>query len=136
MANWPSDKQIMCTINNAIPINIPSFHYVLLNRSVLCNCDIEAENNLLLESIAICHDTRSDWVMYFTVNMAFINYFDDLIDSLDVPILQNWITREQILPISLQSLEFNSDLLRTPKTLKDQYQHKKEIFNFMEKAYC
>ena len=43
--NWPNDKHIMCTINNDTPVSIPSFPYVLLNRSVLCNCDIEAESN-------------------------------------------------------------------------------------------
>ena len=70
--------------------------------------------------------------MYFTVNTAFVNYFDDLIDSLDVPILQNWMTHEQILPISLQSLEFNLNLLQVPKMLKDfvnQYKHKTEILS-------
>ena len=100
LANWPNDKHIVCTINNSIPINIPSYPYVLLNRSVLCNCDIEAKNNFLLESIAACHDTKSDLVMSFTVNSVFVNYCDDLIESLVIPILQNWTTHEQILPIS------------------------------------
>ena len=57
--------------------------------------------------------------MYFTVNMALGNYFDNLTDSLDIPILQDWTTHEQILPISLQSFEFDSSLLKVPKTLKD-----------------
>ena len=103
----------------------------MLIRSALCSCDIEAENNFLLESIAVCHDNKSDLVMYFSVNTAFINYFDDLIDSLDISILQNWTTHEQILPISLQSFVFNSDLLKVPKMLKDfvqQYQHKNRNF--------
>ena len=101
MANWPNDKHIMCTINNDIPFNISSFSYVLLNRSVLCNCDIEAENNFLLESMVACHDTKSDLVMYFTVNTPFVNYFDDLIDSLNIPISQNWTNHKQLLHISL-----------------------------------
>ena len=131
LANWPNDKHIVYTINNDIPVNIPSFPYILPNRSVLCNCDIEAENNFLLESITVCHDAKSDLVMYLTVNSVFVNYFDDLIDSLDVPTLQNWTTNEQILPISLQSFEFNQDLLQASKTLKEfmnQYYHKKRNF--------
>ena len=40
------------------------------------------------------------------MNMAFLNYVDDLIDSLDDPILQNWLTHEQIIPISLKSFDF------------------------------
>ena len=51
LANWPNDKHIICTINNDIPIEIPSHPYVLVNRSVLCNCGIEVENNFLLECI-------------------------------------------------------------------------------------
>ena len=118
----------MCTVNNDIPVNIPSFQYVLLNRSVLCYCYIEAENNFLLESIAAYHVTKSDLVMYFTLNSAFVNNFNDLIDSLDIPILQNWTTHEQILPIISQFFEFHQDLFQTSKPLKDfvnQYQYKK-----------
>ena len=70
--------------------------------------------------------------MYFTVDLAFVNYFDNLKDSLDAPTLQNWTTQEQILSISLQSFELNSGLLEAPKMLRDfvyQYKHKKEIFD-------
>ena len=45
LANWPSYKKIMCAHNINIPINIPSHPYVLMNRSILCNCDMEAESN-------------------------------------------------------------------------------------------
>ena len=55
LANWPNDKHIICNINNDIPIRIPSHPYVLVNRSVLCNCSIEADNHYLLESLATCH---------------------------------------------------------------------------------
>ena len=52
LANWPSFKRIVCSTHNNIPIEILSHPYVLLNRTVLCNCIIEAESNFLLESIA------------------------------------------------------------------------------------
>ena len=51
LANWPDDKHIIFTINNDRPIKILSHPYVLVNRSVLCNCSIEAENNFLLASL-------------------------------------------------------------------------------------
>ena len=37
LANWPNDKHIICTINNDIPIAIPSHPYILVNRNILCN---------------------------------------------------------------------------------------------------
>ena len=76
LANWPNDKHIICNINNDIPVKIPSYPYALVNRSVLCNCGIEAENNFLLESLAACHDSNSELIIYFMVNKAFVNYLD------------------------------------------------------------
>ena len=71
-ANWPDDKHIICNINNDIPVKIPSHPYVLVNRSILCNCRKEVENNFLFESLAACHNANSKSVMYSTVNTAFV----------------------------------------------------------------
>ena len=74
LANWPNDKHIICNINNDIPATIPSHPYVLVNRSVLCNCSIEADNHYLLESLGACNNRNSKLTMYFTVNTALANY--------------------------------------------------------------
>ena len=74
IANWPNDKHIICNVSNDIPVKIPSHPYVLVSRSVLCNCGIEADNHFLLDSIATCDNRDSKLVMYFTINMAFANY--------------------------------------------------------------
>ena len=129
-ANWPDDKHIVCNINNDIPVKIPSFPYVLVNRNVFCNCGIEAENNFLLESLAACHNAEPKLIMYFMVNPTFVHYLDNLTESLKFPILLNRTTHEQTLPISQKSFDFDSDLLKAPKTLKNfvhQFWHKKEI---------
>ena len=85
LANWPNEKHTICTINNNIPIQIQSHPYVLVNRSVLCNCRIEAENNFLLESSAACHDSNTKLVTYFTISIAFTNYIDqfNLLEELE-----------------------------------------------------
>ena len=84
LANWPSNKHIICSINNDIPIEIPSHPYLLVNRCVLCNDGIDTENNYLLEFIAACHDSNSKLRMYFTVNNAFTNYLNEF--KLEIPI--------------------------------------------------
>ena len=79
---------------------------------------IEAENNFLLE----CSDSKL--VMYYRMNTTFVNYLDtldNLTDSLKFPILLNRTTYKQTLPISLKSFEFDSELLKAPKTLKDLF---------------
>ena len=117
LANWPSYKKIMCTYNNNISTSIPSHSYVLLNRINLCNCDIEAEGNFLLKLLAACDnsETKTDLVMYFTVYLSFVNYFANILESLGVPVLRNWITQEQTFPISVELFEINASLLNTPK---------------------
>ena len=99
-----------------IPIKIPSHPYILVNRSVLCNCSIEAENNFLLESLAICHDANTALVMYFTVNTAFTNCIDqfDLTEDLKFPILTNKTTSEYTLPIFLNNSGFDDSLFTAP----------------------
>ena len=96
LANWPNDKHIICNINNDIPNRIPSHPYVLVNRSVLCNCGIEADNHHLLESIVACNNKYTKLVMYFTINLAFTNYLDKLPNLTDsLPITKVRIKYEQ-----------------------------------------
>ena len=68
--------------------------------------------------------------MYFTVNLAFVNYFENTIENLCFSISKNWTTQKQILPISVEVFEFDPKLLSTPQTLKDfvaQYKNRREL---------
>ena len=135
LANWQNDKHIICSIYNDIPIKIPSHPYVLVNRSVLCNCGIEVKNHFLLESLAACQDTNSKLTMYFTVNTAFVNYLDklpNLKSIFEFPIIRNKTDFEQTLPISLNISKFDPTLLTASSDLKEfinSYTNYKEIFD-------
>ena len=111
LANWPNDKHIICNINNDIPVRLPSHPYILVNRSVLCNCCIEADNHYLLESLGACNNANSKLTMYFTVNIAFVNYLDmfpNLTESLEFLLITNRTTYEQTLPITLNISRFDN----------------------------
>ena len=86
LVNWPNNKHVICNDTNNILIKIPSHPYVLINRTVSCNCRIEVEDNFLLESIAACPGKQSDLTMYFTVNTASMHYFDSLTNNLETHI--------------------------------------------------
>ena len=126
LANWPTYKRIIGTYNNNIPVNIPSHPYVLLDRNILCNCDIEAESNYLLELLATCKEhEKPDLKMYFTVNLAFVDYLDELNSTINTPINRNWTSVTQPLPVSLKSFQLNSKLMHASVMLRDfidQYQ--------------
>ena len=114
LANWPNDKHIICNINNDILVKIPSHPYVLVNRSVLCNCGIEVEKHFLLKYMAAYQDTNLKLTMHFTVNTAFVNYLDEFPNStvsLEFLIIRNKTTFEQILTISLNVSKFDPNLL-------------------------
>ena len=72
-----------------------------------------------MESLAACEgpETKEDLGMHFTINLAFVIYFNDMIEELGIPISLNWMTREQILPLSLETFEINPNLINAPKTL-------------------
>ena len=132
LANWPNDKHIICNINNDIPIKILSHPYVLVNRSVLCNCRIEADNHHLLESIATCDNKISKLTMYFIINLAFTNYLailPNLTDSL--PIIKDRTWYEQPSPLNLSIPNFDNSLRHALTKLKDfmiDYIKDKELF--------
>ena len=111
-----------------------------MNRSVLCNCGIGAENNFFLESLAACHDANSKLIKYFMLNKAFVNYldqFDNLIGSLEhpiPPILSDKSTFPPILPISLNACKFDTTLLTVGEILKDVvHQYEKKIYYLKER---
>ena len=109
-----------CTHDNNILVDIPSHPYVLLDRSILCNCNIEAESNFLLESLVACREhEKPDLEMDFTVNLAFVDYLDQLNETINTPIIRNWTSQKQILPVFLESFEINFGLLQAPKTLRE-----------------
>ena len=137
LANWPNNKHIICNINNDIPIRIPSHHYVLVNRSILCNCRIEADNHHLLESLAACDNKVTKLIMFFTINLAFSNYLDmipNLTDSLTT--IKDRMRYEQPLPLNLSIPHFDNSLRHSPTKLKDymnSYIHDKEIFDLQQR---
>ena len=120
LANWPNDKHIICNINNDILVKIPSHPYVLVNRSILCNCGIEADNHNLLEPIAWCNKKITKLTMYFTINLAFANYLDMFTNLTDLlTLIRDKTDYEQPLPIHLNIPCYDSSLNNRPTKLKD-----------------
>ena len=63
--------------------------------------------------------------MYFTVNLAFVDYLEELHETITMPINRNWTSGKQSLPVSLESFQLNSKLIHAPVMLRDfieQYQ--------------
>ena len=111
LANWPNAKHIICNINNDIPIKIPRHPYVLVNRSILCNCGIEADNHHLHELLALCNKRHTKLTMDFTINLAFTNYLDLMPNLMEqLPLNRDITSYEQPLPVYLNISHFDNSL--------------------------
>ena len=120
LANWPNDKHIICNVNNDIQVKIPSHPYVLVNRSILCNCCIEADSHHLLESLATCDNNQSKLTMYFTINLAFSNYLELMPNMTEHQILnRDKMLREQPLPVYINIWCYDTTLADRPTKLKE-----------------
>ena len=128
---------IIRNINNNFPIRIPSHPYVLVNRSILCNYGMEADNHHLLESIAICDNKVTKLIMYFTINLVFTNYLDMIPNLTDtLPIIKDRTRYEQPLPLNLSIPHFDNSLRHRLTKLKDymnNYINDKEIFDLQQR---
>ena len=140
LAYWPNDKHIICNINNDIPVKIPSHPYVLVNRSILCNCGIEADSHHLLESLAACDNKPTELTMYFTINLAFSNYLELMPNITNQLTLNRGKTDfEQTLPVHLNTSHFDNSLSDRPGKLKEfihnyiQSTNNKEIFDLQKR---
>ena len=141
LANWLNDKHVICNINNDIPVKIPSHPYLLVDRSILCNCDLEVDNHHLLESLATCDKNNTKLKMYFTINLAFTNYLNEISNLTDHHSIDRSITEyEQVLPIhiNVSVTTFDSSLYSRPSRLRDfVYKHiqdnSQEIFDLQER---
>ena len=79
-----------------------------------------------------CDNKDYSLIMYFTINMAFTNYLDMIPDITIPSLIRDRTTYEQLLPINLSILDFDSSLNYAPTNLKNfmyNYAKNKEIFN-------
>ena len=78
LANILTPKRLICTYASDMACPVPSHDYVLVNRSILCNCHMESGLMYLLKSIAFCETTSADYTMSFALNLAFLHMIQDL----------------------------------------------------------
>ena len=73
-----SPKRLICTYASDMARPVPSHDYVLVSRSMLCNCHMESGLTYLLKSIAFCEDASTDYTMSFALNLAFLHMIQEL----------------------------------------------------------
>ena len=75
LAGLPTLWTFFCTKERQIPNPTEGSPYIIIRRTQLCLCSISAGPYYLQGNILSCEDENVDLEMYYTVNMAVMNYF-------------------------------------------------------------
>ena len=103
LANILTPKRLICTYASDMAHPVPSHDYVLVNRSMLCNCHMESGLTYLLKSIAFCETASADYTMSFALNLAFLHMIQDLWPG-NFSQLSPIVTKEELtFPLGLTS---------------------------------
>ena len=70
LASMLTPKRLTCTCASDMARPVPSHDYVLVNRSMLCNCHMESGLTYLLKSIAFCEGASTDYTMSFALKFG------------------------------------------------------------------
>ena len=72
MSNLDKPWYLHCNTCNNVPIPILAYDYTVIDRSLLCNCQLQGGNEFLHESLASCPSAdKVDKNLNFTGNIAF-----------------------------------------------------------------
>ena len=103
LANMLTPKRLLCAYASDMACPVPSHEYVLVNRSMLCNCHMESGLTYLLKSIAFCDSASADYTMSFTLNLAFLHMIQNLWPKRFSQLPPTMTQEELSFPLSLSS---------------------------------
>ena len=109
LANILTPKRLICMYASDMACPVPSHDYVLVNRSILCNCHMESGLTYLLKSIAFCETASADYTMLFALNLAFLRMIQELWPGNFSQLPSVVIQEELAFPLGLTS---NADFCR------------------------
>ena len=107
LANMLNEKRLICTYDQGLAKPLPASPYVLVDRRILCHCHIQSGLTYVLKNIGSCNSTDQP-VLYYTVNLAFLNYFSSFLNDSD-GIPSNPMEDEQVLPIAMEDFSKDPD---------------------------
>ena len=77
LANMISRKKLICAKNFNLAMPFADNDYVLVNRSILCDCELESDLTYVLRSLGSCQNRTASTTVYYTINLGFFYSFKD-----------------------------------------------------------
>ena len=110
LLTWLAIEKLVCSDSD-----------VVVNRTILCNCRLEAEFTYLFKSIGSCSDANKDLTLYFTINLAFYHYMNSYFNNNNTVVLNTSTLTPQGFAIALQPITNvnGQPIFEQPDTLKE-----------------
>ena len=70
LANFQQNKKLICKRFHGLATPLPEHAYVVVNRTMLCDCEVESELTYLKRNLA-CNSVVKEVSFFFTINMGF-----------------------------------------------------------------
>jgi hypothetical protein len=70
LANIPENGQIKCQQKTGLPNPLPPQIYTLVDRRILCSCDLEMDMTYLLRDLNSCFDNKTQIPTRYSINLA------------------------------------------------------------------
>ena len=113
LANMEEDKRLICRENDDFAVPLPPQTYVMVNRSLLCYCDIDAGYSYVMQTLSSCDGPKQPVKLEFTYNLAFYSTFQQELQNFSPP---SHPDQEPVFPVSLPNDPF---LLHLPSLSLD-----------------
>ena len=65
LANQKAAKNLICSHNHNLAMPLAQFPYVLVNRSLLCHCQLQSGTTHLAKSLASCKDAYQPQIVFY-----------------------------------------------------------------------
>ena len=81
LANMKENKRLICSDTHGLVVPIETGEYIMVNRSILCNCKIEADLSYILKQMGSC-DSNVQHEVFVTINLPFFQRAEEAITKL------------------------------------------------------
>ena len=103
LANFHGPRSLKCSsINGGLSKSVPEIIYAVVNREILCDCQLDLEHASILRQLSSCANSSSSKMhMKFTINLAFWELFKKRSPNSASNIQPPYVEEEQVFSVNL-----------------------------------
>ncbi len=135
LANMVQEKTLRCKHNAYLDTPFPSYEYFVVNRSILCECEVDASLAYVLRTVGACDTQKGELTMKATLNFAFYEMFKKFWNTTQKVDMQEKLENPPF-PLKLEDpTDEPGNILDPPKDLRELLDYMTHRRNLSEKLW-